>query len=164
MQDCVAAHENTNRSVIPDIKPPEPLVPKPVQPILTSSQVSSRPSPNTVSRSGSASTEAAAVLKKLGISDREKRNLQLSSSDIRSLNRLTDNSFHSQHPELNGRKFKDNETDLMIQWGELRKCKVLVDHLFYRNHPELNRRKIRSHETNLTNEWKRIRAGLEGCQ
>ncbi|MEL7357883.1 MAG: hypothetical protein AAFN40_15095 [Cyanobacteria bacterium J06560_6] len=165
VQDCVSANKNTSRSVIPDIKPPAPPAPKTVKP-LAPSQASTRQSANPAgnSRASSSSPESAAVLKRLGISDREKRALKLSPGDITTINRLTNVSFRLNHPELNRRKIRDDETELRIQWRKMRKCKVLVDHLFYRNHPELNRRKIRSNETNLASEWRRIRAGLDGCQ
>ncbi len=85
-----------------------------------------------------------------------------SSSQV--LDNIADRIFYEKHPELNSRKIRPNETDLIQEWDQIRRCDAVVDSIFYQRHPELGGRKIRPDEHNFSREWIEISNNLRGCQ
>lgn len=162
MRDCVDDNEDIDVAIVPDIIPPKPPTKRSSEPSDSKTQNSTQRTPE-MPLGRNRDSENTNLMEILDLSDFEMEEMQLSSSDIRKINKLTDRSFYKKHQKLNGRPIMEDETDLKLEWLKIKKCKVLVDYLFRRNHPELNGRELESEETELVREWKQIRTKLNGC-
>jgi len=75
------------------------------------------------------------------------------------LDALADRLYYARHPELQGRKIQEDETDLAKEWMLLRNNieQEVAEKLFHEQHPELERQKI------VPSELQRERQQIKKC-